>query len=142
MKISTYHKLKGDEVVFVKGCDKKIRDSWWDRIYIGTLFTWTWKETVKTINFYNDSLFKMPGKIFVGGILASLMPEELFNATGIQPIVGLLDDPKKLKQDDSIIVDELPPDYSVLSQVEEDNFQYKPADSYLGYASKGMCPQL
>jgi len=137
MKIATYHKLKGDEVVFVKGCDKNIRNSWWDRIYIATLFTWTWKETVKTINFYNESLFKIPGKIFVGGILANLMPQELFNATGIQPVEGLLDDPKKLGQDDDIIIDALPPDYTVLNQVEKDNFQYNLTDAYLGYASRG-----
>lgn len=38
MKISTYHKQKGDEVTFVKGCNKELKNKKWDRIYITTLF--------------------------------------------------------------------------------------------------------
>jgi len=137
MKLSTYHKENKDYVEFVKGCNKRVLDTYWDRIYITTLFTWTWKETVKTINFYRDSLFNISEKCFVGGILASLMPDELFNATGIQPIVGLLDDPKKMDQEDNIVIDNLPPDYTILKQVENVNFKYNYFDSYLGYSTRG-----
>lgn len=137
MKLSTYHKSKGDEVFFVKGCNNDMRNSFWDRIYITTLFTWTWNETVKTIRFYCDTLFNFSSKCFVGGILATLMPEELFNATGVQPVIGLLDDPKKIQQEDNIIIDELPPDYEILEQVENPNFQYTNKNAYLGYATKG-----
>ena len=76
MKISSYHKMKGDEVVFIKGCKEDVRFQYWDRVYISTLFTWTWTETIKTIKFYHDTLFNFSGKCFVGGILASLMPDE------------------------------------------------------------------
>jgi len=69
MKISTYHKLKGDDVVFVKGCDRNVQYEYWDRVYIATLFTWTWEETVRTINFYRATLFNFGGKCFIGGIL-------------------------------------------------------------------------
>ena len=62
------------------------------------------------------------------------MPDKLFNRTGIQPVVGLLDDPAKIDQDDDIIIDELPPDYEILKQV---NFKYSYTDSYLGYATRG-----
>lgn len=137
MKISTYHKMKGDEVVFVKGCNKNVQYEYWDRVYISTLFTWTWKETVRTIDFYRATLFNFAGRCFVGGILASLMPDELFNITGIQPVEGLLNDPKKIEQDDNINIDELPPDYEILGQVENDNFRYVYTDAYIGYTTRG-----
>jgi len=138
MKISTYHRvLKNDDVTFVKGCSDKVRDEYWDRVYITTLFTYTWKETVKTINFYRDTLFSFARKIYVGGILASLMPNDLFNVTGIQPVVGLLNSTQKIDQDDDVIIDDLPPDYEILNQVD---FKYINTDAYLGYATRG-CPR-
>jgi hypothetical protein len=141
MKISTYHKLKGDDVTFVKGCNSKVTGGsnceYWDRVYISTLFTYTWEETIKTINFYKESLFYDSKRIYVGGILASILPMDLFNATGILPVEGLLDDPKKLNQDDKIIIDELTPDYEILKQVENDNFKYAHTDAYLGYTTRG-----
>lgn len=138
MKLSTYHRVKkGDDVTFVRGCNNKVRDKFWDRVYITTLFTYTWNETVKTIKFYRETLFNLSGKCFVGGILASLMPRELFNETGVQPVQGLLDDSKKIAQDDDIIIDELPPDYDIVKQVENANFSYEYTDAYLGYTTRG-----
>src|SRR3972149_3463786 len=112
MKLSTYHKMKGDEVRFVKGRNTEVQYQYWDRVYIGTLFTWTWNETVETIKYYTTTLFNYTGKCFVGGILASLLPDDLFNETGIQPVEGLLDDPRKIEQDDDIVIENLVPDYS------------------------------
>ena len=137
MKLATYHKMKGDSVTFVKGCDKKGKEKFWDRIYITTLFSWTWKETIKTIKYYHEAGFMFSGKCFVGGILAGLMPSEIFNETGIQPIVGLLDNPKKIDQDDKIIIDKLPPDYDILKQVENKEFEYSNKNAYLGYTTRG-----
>jgi len=138
MKISTYHrKIKNDEVKFIRGCNDEVRDEYWDRIYITTLFTYTWKETIKTIRYYKETVFSLRRKIYVGGILASLMPNELFNETGILPIIGLLDHPRKIDQDDNIIIDDLPPDYEILNQVV---FPYAYKDAYLGYATRG-CPR-
>ncbi len=141
MKIATYHKMKGDEVVFVRGRNKNARYHYWDRIYITTLFTWTWKETVETINFYCETLLGFTGKIFIGGILASLMPDELFDAVeGVEQehiVEGLLDDSKKIGQDDDINIDKLAPDYEILKQVETDQFKYVNTDSYLGYTTRG-----
>jgi len=135
MKIATYHKrLKKDKVVFVKGCSPNVRDEYWDRVYITTLFTYTWKETIKTINFYRETLFSFSRKIFVGGILASLMPDDVFEATGIQPIEGLLNNPTKIDQKDNIIIDDLPPDYEMLNQVD---FDYSNKNAYIGYSTRG-----
>ena len=137
MKLSTYHKKKGDKVTFVKGCKKVGHEQFWDRIYISTLFTWTWKETIKTIKYYHEGNFMFSGKCFAGGILATLLTKELFNATGVQPITGLLDNPKKINQDDNIIIDKLPPDYTMLDQVQNEEFEYSNTDAYLGYATRG-----
>lgn len=137
MKLSTYHKNRGDDVTFVKGCDKGVQYKFWDRIYITTLFTWTWKETIKTVKFYHSTIFNFSNRCFVGGILASLMPNELFNETGIQPITGLLYSSKQIHQNDNVVIDGLPPDYDILAQVENTNFQYSNKDAYLGYSTRG-----
>ena len=138
MKLSYYHKvLKNDDVTFVKGCDPRVRDEYWDRVYITTLFTYTWKETVKTIRFYKETLFSFARKIYVGGILASLMPDRLFNETGIQPTVGLLSTSKIIGYEDDVNIDDLPPDYEILKQVK---FRYDYTDAYLGYTTRG-CPR-
>ena len=138
MKISTYHRIiKRDNVKFVRGCDPSVWDIYWDRVYITTLFTYTWDETIKTINFYRKTLFSFAKKIYVGGILASLMPDELFNETGINPVTRLLNDPRKINQGDDIIIDDLPPDYEILKSV---NFEYSQTNAYIGYATRG-CPR-
>ena len=90
MKISAYHKLLGDNVVFAKG--KKIGDGsfefiFWDRIYITTLFTYNWKATIDTINYYKNGIQHGDiSRILVGGIMASLMAKEIWQETGIVPI--------------------------------------------------------
>lgn len=142
MKLSTYHKNKGDNVVFVKGCVKKsgniyLGDVFWNRVYITTLFTWTWDATIKTIKFYNNLLAGFTKQMFVGGILASLKPKELYNATGVQPIIGLLENSSQIKYDDNVNIDMLAPDYDIVKQVESDIFSYSNTDKYLGYATRG-----
>lgn len=138
MKLSYYHKIiRGDDVAFVRGCNSKVRDDYWDRVYITTLFTYTWDETVKTINYYRETLFSFARKIYVGGILASLLPDRLFNETGIQPTIGLLTSSNLIGYDDNVNIDDLPPDYEILQQVK---FNYNYADAYLGYATRG-CPR-
>ena len=52
MKISTYHKMLGDEVRFVKGVDPNVDAAVWDRIYITTLFTFDFSISVETILHY------------------------------------------------------------------------------------------
>ena len=54
----------------------------WDRIAITTLFTFYFDITVKTINNFKN-LLKKNGSIMVGGVLATLQPKELEEATGI-----------------------------------------------------------
>lgn len=91
MKLSTYHKALGDRVHFVKGTDKDVPYEYWDRVYITTLFTYHWKITLEDILYYKSMLHGDTSRIYIGGIMASLMPDKLWKETGISPITGILD---------------------------------------------------
>jgi len=135
MKISTYHKLKGDYIQFVKGFNYSFRRQKWDRIYISTLFTFFWKITLRTINYYLNSVTS-PRDIFVGGVMATLLRDEFEKETNVRVVQGLINQPGILNPDDRCIVDELIPDYKILDETE---YEYGLKDAYLGYATRG-CP--
>lgn len=135
MKISSYHKLKGDFVHFVKGCVSEARQQQWDRIYISTLFTFYWKTTVDTVNYYRQAVASAE-HILVGGVTATLLSDELHEATGATVIAGLLDRPGMLDPGDKQRVDVLTPDYRMLEEIDYD---YGLKDAYIGYATRG-CP--
>ena len=76
----------------------------------------------------------------VGGVLASIQPKELEEATGIKPYVGILNVPGQLDKGDTQIIDELPLDYSILDEIE---YKYPMANAFYGYMSRGCirhCP--
>lgn len=210
MKLSTYHKRMGDNVIFYKGefkyfileriCDKCVKklydiephENWeakkhyvydyiktrkkvfllslrlenyenelllsnwvvyykdyywkkiyllepeWDRVFITTLFTFYFDITVKCINDFKK-IVKPNGFIMVGGILATLQPEELEAATGIKPHIGLLNKPGDL-DDNDIIIDSLPLDYTILEEID---YKYEMSNAFYGSLTKGCirhCP--
>ena len=140
MKLSRFHKDRGDEVHFVSGCDNAVFSSGdlfspaelWDRVYVSTLFTFNFDVVVKTINFYKDAVGGAVHKIFVGGIMASLMPKDIFEETGVYPVVGILNSPKQIGLDGDENIDTLAPDYALLNER-----VYATSDTYYGYASRG-----
>lgn len=137
MKIASYHRLRGDYVEFVKGESAEHKNEQWDRIYITTLFTFYWNKTVRTIRYYAKSA-KKPENVFVGGILASLMTDELKKEfhplLNITIFKGLLDKPGMLDADSREVVEFMVPNYSILDEVE---YKYPMSDGYLGYATRG-----
>ena len=138
MKISTYHKQLGDEVRFVKGFSSDVDKEVWDRIYITTLFTFDFDVDVETINHYK-LLVNNIDNLYVGGIMASLMPDKLAEATGIDRshvLTGLFTDTSVVGDDNDINVDELPLDYDILEQVD---YKYPAGDNYFAYTTRG-CP--
>lgn len=137
MKIAFYHrKHRGDFVKFQKGkVESNLLTKKWDRIYISTLFTFEWEKTIETIK-HAQRVAKNPEEIFIGGVLATLMPEEIKKETGIKPICGLLNKKGLLGYDDEDIIDQLPPDYSILSHV-ENFYQYPYEDAYFAYTTRG-----
>ena len=138
MKISTYHKMLGDEVRFVKGFDPDVDEEVWDRIYVTTLFTFDFGVDVETINHYK-LLVNNINDLYVGGIMASLMPDKIVAATGIERshiLTGLFTDTSVVGDDNDINVDELPLDYDILEQVD---YKYPAGDNYFAYTTRG-CP--
>lgn len=70
LKIATYHRLRGDSVELVRGCECPKQKP--DRIYVTSLFTWAWEPVRKSIRYYKTSFPK--ADVWLGGIYASLLP--------------------------------------------------------------------
>lgn len=105
----------------------------WDRIYITTLFTFYWKKTIDCINF-SKMLVKDINNLMVGGVMASILPDEIYNETGVKPYVGLLNKPFIIDKDNSLIIDEMPLDYSILHEID---YRYPENDAFYGYFTRG-----
>ena len=137
MKISAYHKALGDNVHFLKGINHDAEYTYWDRIYVSTLFTYHWKVTVETIKYYKYLVRGDLRRIVVGGIMATLMPEELWRETGIKPLTGVLNCPGILDKDNDLVVEHMLPDYSLF---DDSPTKYSLInDSFFGYSTRG-CP--
>ena len=104
----------------------------WDRICITTLFTFHWNITINTINFAKD-LVKDTSQLFVGGVLATILHDEVFKEIGIKTHKGLLDT-KGILDDNDYIIDNLPLDYSILY---ETDYKYPEDSGYYGYMTRG-----
>lgn len=113
-------------------------DPKWDRVCITTLFTFYWEKTIDTINFFKLTC-KDISEVKIGGVAATLLPEEIEKETGIRPHIGLLDKGGEY-DDNDIIIDHLPLDYSILNEI---NYVYPENDGYYAYMTRGCvnsCP--
>lgn len=111
----------------------------WDRVCVTTLFTFYWDITVETLLFAKQ-LVKKPKDLDVGGVLASIQPDKLYEATGVKPSVGVLNKPGVFDKGDTQIIDELPLDYSILDEID---YKYPMSNAFYGYMSRGCirhCP--
>ncbi len=139
MKISSFHKDRGDEVRFVKGLNKDAQSQIWDRIYITTLFSFYWDITIKTIKYYEFSV-KYPQNLFIGGPMATIMADEIEKETGFKPVKGLLNEKGKLRLQGDEKIDGIVPDYSILDEID---YKYPVSNAYFAYMTRGCirrCP--
>jgi hypothetical protein len=152
MKLAQYHGPHGkrDRVTFIKGEDRSVFGTAWDRIYITTLFSFEFSRIAQSIDFALKVANGHADKIFVGGIAASLMPDQFASRPdwqGIRFIQGLLTGPpatalkldaycEELYSDDlgGPAIEDLIPDYGILDQIE---YKYPVRDAYFAYASRG-----
>ena len=105
----------------------------YDKVGVTTLFTFYWKITIETINFVKK-LCKREEDVMVGGIMSSLVPDEVYEATGIHPFIGLLNHPGDIDEGDTRIIDSLPLDYSILDEID---YKYPAKDAYFAYMTRG-----
>lgn len=137
MNILVSSKITESKDYYWKGIWKENPE--WDRVGITTLFTFYWDITIETINFAKY-LVKDIKNLMVGGVLASIQPKEIYEATGIKPYVGILNKPGQLDKGDTQIIDELPLDYSILDEIE---YEYPMGNAFYGYLTRGCirkCP--
>jgi hypothetical protein len=102
MKISTYHKDKGDKISYVNGLWRNDDLYKFDKIFITSLFTYDIDIVIETIKYYQN--LHSCDEIIVGGIAATLLSEKIVDETGIAPIKGVWKE-----------VEFCPPDYSLFS---------------------------
>ena len=135
MKISYFHKnIMHDYVKFTKGeLPPELADTKWDRVYVTTLFTFEWKATIEAIE-YAKTLVDSIDKVTVGGIAATILPEQMYEETGIMPVCGLLNEPGKLGLPGDECIDQIVPDYSMLDDID---YVYPFSDAYFLSATKG-----
>ncbi len=126
--------------------DKYWKKTWeqepeWDRVGVTTLFTFYWDITIETIEFAKK-LVKDPKNLMVGGVLASIQPKELSEATGLHIHkkgqaggihIGILR-AGDLDKGDTQKIDELELDYSILDEIE---YQYPMSNAYYRYTTRG-----
>jgi hypothetical protein len=138
MKLSTFHKGRNDHVEFVKGLSESKARERWDRIYVSSLFTFYWTQTVETINYYRNQASGRP-QVIVGGVVATLMKDEVEAATGARVVAGLLNWPGCLGLAGDENVDYAIPDYEIISPDSNPllNYTYPISDAYVGYATRG-----
>ena len=106
-----------------------------DIVCVSSLFTFFWKKTIETINLAKQFL-NSKGKLFVGGVAATLVPDSMQAEVGKEVIIhkGLLDSTTDLEKDDDVIIDTLPPDYSILEEID---YKYPANNAYFGYTTRG-----
>jgi hypothetical protein len=131
MELLLHDKLIQWKDYYAKGIWKKNPE--FDRVGITTLFTFYWKITIETIEFAKY-LVKDIKDLMVGGVLASIQPKEIKEATDIKPWVGILGKPGVLDKGDTQIIDNLPLDYSILDEIE---YKYPMSNAFYGYMTRG-----
>ena len=135
MKIAYFHKnILRHNVRFIKGkLPEALSKTKWDHVYVTSLFTFEWVQTIMSIE-YAKTLVEDKRQITVGGIAATLMPDQIFRETGILPVCGLLNEPGKLGLPGDECIDQMIPDYSILDDV---SYIYPYHNAYFLSATKG-----
>lgn len=138
MKISYFHKyVHHDQVRFAKGVlPASLQGKKWDRVYVSTLFTFEWEKTKQALE-YARTVVKPDGSVYTGGVLATLMPEQIRQA--FPEVIlneGLLNRPGTLGLEHEEDVDKLPLDYGILDDIKTE-YVYPEADSYFACMTRG-----
>ncbi len=141
MSLLLWAKLIEFKDYYWNGIWKHEQEREWDIVGVTTLFTFYWDITIKTIEFAK-LLVKEENNLMVGGVLASIQPQEVSIATGLKIHkrgssggihIGILH-PGDLDKDNDIPIDELELDYSILDEID---YQYPMSNAYYRYTTRG-----
>jgi len=87
LRIASYHKDRGDGVVLSRGVDLFGPEGGFDRVYVTSLFTY---DSAVVVQEALAAKARWPqAEVMIGGLWASLMPDDCLRRTGIHPHVGL-----------------------------------------------------
>lgn len=131
---SKYYKDKyGEELdAYIDTVNNIIKGRKWDRVYVCTLFTFEYEKTLSAIEYAKTLVGKE--NVYTGGILATLMTEELRKDTGVIVNPGQLTNSAMIGYDDKVNIDIVTPDYSIIDNIE---YKYENEDAYYAYATRG-----
>ena len=138
MKIAYFHRYICHDVIrFAKGkLPRGFEAKKWDRVYVTTLFTFEWEKTREALS-YALTVVKPDGKVFTGGILATLQPEWIAREfPTIKNNPGLLNHKGTLGLPQEELIDTLPLDYAILDDI-KDEYIYPEHDAYFTYMTRG-----
>lgn len=134
-RLTKYDSLITTWLIYYKDIYRKkeyLNNPKWDRICVTTLFTFNWKITIETIEFAKK-IIKNKNQLFVGGVLATVLADEVEKETGIKTHKGLLNKAGDLDNND-INIDELPLDYSILEEID---YKYPENNAFFSYMTRG-----
>lgn len=108
MKISTYHKNKGDKVDYVEGIVKINKK--YDIIYVTSLFSWDFYSVIECVNYYKYKT----NKIILGGHLTTFLYDfikerirKIFDWQNIEFHIGIWDE-----------IEGITPDYNLFPELD------------------------
>lgn len=99
LKLAAYHKLQGDTVELIRGCQLVVRTP--DQIYVTSLFTYSWEPVHKAVAYYK-SMFPR-ARLSLGGIYATLMPDHAKSSGADEVYQRLFEDAEDLLPDYSLV---------------------------------------
>lgn len=104
LKLSTYHKKRGDivELLRIKETKNYRPKRNPDIIYITSLFSWAWKSVYEAVYYYRK--YHRDTKVILGGIYASILPDHAAYAGSHLVHTGLINE-----------IENLPPDFNIIS---------------------------
>lgn len=135
MKLATYH--ENNDVYLRKGHLKDGDPNVFDRVYVSSLFTFEWKKTIDAIEYAKRHVNDPQNDIYLGGPAATLLEDQFITATGVRVVPGLLTSDRLIGYNRNVNIDLLIPNYTILEQVEADQYKYPLQNAYIGYTTRG-----
>ena len=99
LKLSTYHKNNKDTTEYIRGCHKAQKSP--KKIYITSLFTWTWRPVWEAVQFYKREYPK--AEVWLGGIYTTLLPDHAVLCGADHIHKGIFSDAEDLMPDYNLV---------------------------------------